>query len=339
MRPATTATQLPQLVPERNQLPQVIHTMMDTYRLAGVNWLQVIRCGALPTAAVAGLQWMYFSWPGLASLLANLFGGLLATVIYAIGFHRVLLVSPALIRSTPLHMRAVRGFMLGLVAFIPVLLTVAGLWLLHLLIADALRQPTWLRALMPVGGMVTVLFASFSMVRFSFILPAIALDRSADLPSAMFYSKSQFWRLWSGLMLTLSPVLLIGVVLQMLGTVPGWVVALRSWGVWLAAIALGLIYLTLHYLDYVAPDLAFNRDPRYKVMQEGRHPLVKAMHRYLRFALAIWQLVMLFWQPAAATPARPMYRRRRAVRRLAAPHRKLAAPANQNTTSDHNHAA
>lgn len=331
MRPARTASQLPQIVAERAQLPQVLYAVMDTYRLAGVNWLQVIRCGALPTAAVAALQWLYLAFPNLGSLLANLFGALFATIVYAIGFHQVLLVSPTLLRHTPLHTRALRGFLLGLIAFIPVLLTVAGLWLLHILIADALRQPNWLRVLMPLGGMLTVLFASFSMVRFSFMLPAIALDRAADLPAAMYYSKTQFWRLWSGLMLTLAPVLLVAIGLQLAGNMPLWLIALRNWGIWLFTIALSLIYLTLNYLDYVAPDLVFSRDPRYRVIGQNDFwlKLRKNFCRFMRFATGLWQLALAFWHPMPAVhPFTQRYTRRRRMmrRRLAAPLRRLPMP-------------
>jgi hypothetical protein len=174
-----------------------------------------------------------------------------------------------------------------------------------------------------IGIIAGLALAAYTAVRFSVIMPAIALDEPIDLQSAIRATRGRAWQLWRGLLATLSPVLIIAAGLSFYVAKSGsasWAASSLQGFTVITAVPLAVVFLTLSYFRYIRKAAK----PRMKVI--GEPPLhVRLFYDVQRYFILSSRTVALFLKQCMPKPKakpKPQSMRRRPVVNPASANRK-----------------
>lgn len=285
----------------RGQAPGAWHAAEETYALVALNYKSVARVGAVPLLIVGTLQAIYAIYPTLMNLLLTVFGNLAATGMFAVGLQQMVASSVQhqlyRFRFANKHWRIAAA--VGLV-MIPVILLSLGILALGYVLAQNILAPTALGALLLVAIVAGLALAAYTAVRFSVIMPAIALDEPIDLQSAVRATRGRAWQLWRGLLATLSPVLLIAVALSFYAARTGsaaWAASSLQGFTVITAVPLSVVFLTLSYFRYVR----VGAKPKMKIIGEPSWYL-RAWYEVQRVFLLLGKTGALLMESLAPKP-------------------------------------
>jgi len=248
--------------------PTSWHSAQETYALVALNYKSVAKIGALPLLIVGTMQAIYAIYPTLLNLLLTVCGNMAATGMFAVGLQRMVASSVQhqlyRFRFADKKWRIAAAVML---AMIPVVLLSLGILALGFVLAQNLIAPSVLGILLLIGIVMGLGLAGYTAVRFSVIMPAIALDEPIDLQSAVRATRGRAWQLWRGLMATLSPVLIVAAGLAFYAARSGssaWAASSLQGFTIITAMPLSVVFLTLSYFRYVRREAK----PKMKIIGE-----------------------------------------------------------------------
>lgn len=239
----------------RGTTPGAWHAAGETYALVTLNYKSVAKLGAGPLIIVGTLQALYAIYPTLLNLLLAVCGNLAATGVFAVGLQRMVARSVQhqlyRFRFTSRPWRILSAVML---AMIPVVFLSLGILGLGYVLSQMITQPSLISALLLAGVVMGLALAAYTAVRFSVIMPAIALDEPIDLHSAVRATRGRAGQLLRGLLATLSPVLVAAVALSFYAVKSGagaWAASSLQGFTVITAVPLSVVFLTLSYFRYV----------------------------------------------------------------------------------------
>jgi len=330
MAPNVTRFRRRASAPARPQaaVPGAWHAAGETYALVTLNYKSVAKIGAVPLLIVGTLQALYAIYPTLLNLLLTVCGNLAATGMFAVGLQRMVArsVQHQLYRFRFAH-RAWRIAAMVMLAMIPVLLLSLGILALGYVLAQNLLSPSPIGFLLLVGIVAGLALAAYTAVRFSIIMPAIALDEPIDLHSAMRATRGRAWQLWRGLIATLSPVLIIAAGLAFYASRMGgaaWAASSLQGFTVITAVPLAVVFLTLSYFRYVRREAK----PKMKIIGEPAWHvrLWYEVQRAAGFGMKLMVLLFKLLMPKPKERAAPPRGASRTVRRPAQNAARYAAP-------------
>jgi len=292
---------------QQNTAPSSWHSAQETYALVALNYKSVAKIGAVPLLIVGTLQALYTIYPTLLNLLLTVCGNMAATGMFAVGLQRMVASSIQhqlyRFRFADKKWRIAAAVML---AMIPVVLLSLGILALGFVLAQNLIAPSVLGILLLIGIVMGLGLAAYTAVRFSVIMPAIALDEPIDLQSAMRATRGRAWQLWRGLMATLSPVLIVAAGLAFYAARSGssaWAASSLQGFTVITAMPLSVVFLTLSYFRYVRREAK----PKMKIIGEPAW-YVRAWYEVQRvffFSTRLMMLLMKQLQPKPKVKPQP----------------------------------
>jgi len=249
-------------------MPSSWSAAQETYALVTLNYKSVARIGAVPLLIVGTLQAIYAIYPTLLNLLLTVCGNMAATGMFAVGLQRMVAssVQHQLYRFR-FGARRWRITAAVMMALIPVILLSLGILALGYVLAQNITAPSVLGVLLLIGIVMGLGLAAYTAVRFSVIMPAIALDEPIDLQSAVRATRGRAWQLWRGLLATLSPVLIVAAILSFYASRHGgaaWAASSLQGFTVITAMPLAVVFLTLSYFRYVRREAK----PKMKIIGE-----------------------------------------------------------------------
>lgn len=252
----------------RGNAPGAFHAAKESYALVALNYRSVAKVGAVPLLIVGSLQALYAIYPTLLNLLLTVCGNLAATGMFAVNLQRMLAssVQHQLYRFTFAN-KKFRIIAAVCLAMIPIIMLSLGILALGYVLAQNLMAPSLLGILLLAGIVMGLGVAAYTAVRFSVLMPAIALDEPIDLQSAVRATRGRVWQLWRGLLATLSPVLIIAAILSFYAASSGsaaWAASSLQGFTVITAVPLSVVFLTLSYFRYVRG----NAKPKMKIIGE-----------------------------------------------------------------------
>lgn len=295
----------------RAAMPTSYQAAKETYALVTLNYKSVAKIGAVPLLIIGSLQALYAIYPTLLNLLLTVCGNLAATGMFAVGLQQ--LVARSVQNQLYRFRFGSKAWRIGAavcLALIPVVMLSLGILALGYVLAQNLIAPSLVGILLLIGIVVGLAVAAYTAVRFSVIMPAIALDEPIDLQSAVRATRGRAWQLWRGLLATLSPVLLIAAGLSFYAAKSGsaaWAASSLQGFTVITSVPLAVVFLTLSYFRYVRK----NAKPKMKIIGEPAWYL-RAWYDLQRYTKLIVQTAGLFFaqlkpKPKAAT-AQPLRR-------------------------------
>ncbi|HCM84381.1 MAG TPA: hypothetical protein PKW15_00215 [Alphaproteobacteria bacterium] len=303
-------------------VPTSWHAAKETYALVTLNYKSVARIGAVPLLIIGSLQTLYAIYPTLLNLLLTVCGNLAATGMFAVGLQQLVArsVQNQLYRFR-FGNRAWRIAAAVMLALIPVVMLSLGILALGYVLAQNLLAPSFLGILLLFGIVAGLALAAYTAVRFSVIMPAIALDEPIDLQSAVRATRGRAWQLWRGLLATLSPVLIIAAGLSFYTAKSGsaaWAASSLQGFTIVTSVPLAVVFLTLSYFRYVRREAK----PKMKVIGEPAFHIRMwyDLQRYVMLVLRTAGILLKQLQPKAKIKPAPQARRQEpTLRRQAAP--------------------
>jgi hypothetical protein len=248
--------------------PSAWHAANETYALVTLNYKSVARIGLFPLLIIGSVQTLYAIYPNLLNLLITVFGNLAAAGMFAMGLQQMVAKSVQhqmyRFRFGHRYWRVAAAVMLAL---IPIIFMAMGILALGYVLAQIMLSPSLLGVVLLVGIVAALALAAYTAVRFSVIMPAIALDEPIDLQSAIRATRGRAWQLWRGLLATLSPVLIITVMLAIYAGKTGasaWAASSLQGFTVITAVPLSVVFLTLSYFRYVRK----SAKPKMKIIGE-----------------------------------------------------------------------
>ncbi len=281
--------------------PSSWHAAQETYALVTLNYKSVARIGAVPLLIVGTLQALYALYPTLLNLLLTVCGNLAATGMFAVGLQRMV-ASSVQHQLYRFQFAAQRWRIITAVtmALIPVVLLSLGILALGYVLAQNLLAPSVLGILLLIGIVMGLGLAAYTAVRFSVIMPAIALDEPIDLQSAVRATRGRAWQLWRGLLATLSPVLIVAAGLSFYAARNGgaaWAASSLQGFTVITAVPLSVVFLTLSYFRYVRREAK----PKMKIIGEPAW-YVRAWYDMQRVFAFVAKVAVLAAQQFKAKP-------------------------------------
>lgn len=252
----------------RAAVPNAWHAAGETYALVTLNYRSVAKIGAVPLLIIGSLQALYAIYPTLLNLLLTVCGNLAATGMFAVGLQQ--LVARSVQNQLYRFRFGSKAWRIGAavcLALIPVVMLSLGILALGYVLAQNLMAPSFMGILLLIGITAGLALAAYTAVRFSVIMPAIALDEPIDLQSAVRATRGRAWQLWRGLLATLSPVLLIAAGLSFYAAKSGsaaWAASSLQGFTVITSVPLAVVFLTLSYFRYVRREAK----PKMKIIGE-----------------------------------------------------------------------
>ncbi len=236
------------------QLPVAWQAAKQTYALVGLNYKSVAKLGALPVVVIGGLQTLYSLYPTLINLALSLCGNLVATAVFAVGLNQLVMASQQnQLYRFRLGKRGFKYVTLTLMALIPVMLMTMGIFALGFVLARLINAPSFGYLPMLVATLLGLAVASYTAVRFSILLPAMYHDVAIDLHRILRSTRGQAKTIWLGLLLTLSPILVVTCLLLVVqigyGPFP-WVAGLLQGFTLISAVPLSVMFLAFNCHRY-----------------------------------------------------------------------------------------
>lgn len=294
----------------RAAMPTSYQAAKETYALVTLNYKSVAKIGAVPLLIIGSLQALYAIYPTLLNLLLTVCGNLAATGMFAVGLQQ--LVARSVQNQLYRFRFGNRAWRIGAavcLALIPVVMLSLGILALGYVLAQNLIAPSLVGILLLVGIVVGLAVAAYTAVRFSVIMPAIALDEPIDLQSAVRATRGRAWQLWRGLLATLSPVLFIAAGLSFYAAKSGsaaWAASSLQGFTVITSVPLAVVFLTLSYFRYVRK----NAKPKMKIIGEPAWYL-RAWYDLQRYTTLVLRTVGLFFaqlKPKARPAPQPVRR-------------------------------
>lgn len=309
-------------------VPSSYHAAKETYALVTLNYKSVAKIGAVPLLIIGSLQALYAIYPTLLNLLLTVCGNLAATGMFAVGLQQ--LVARSVQNQLYRFRFGSKAWRIGAavaLALIPVVMLSLGILALGYVLAQNLIAPSFVGILLLVGIVAGLAVAAYTAVRFSVIMPAIALDEPIDLQSAVRATRGRAWQLWRGLLATLSPVLVIAAGLSFYAAKSGsaaWAASSLQGFTIITSVPLAVVFLTLSYFRYVRREAK----PKMKIIGEPAWH-VRLYYDLQRYVTLVARTVGLFaaqFKPKAK-PATQSVRREPTLRKTVKPQSPWQRPA------------
>lgn len=280
-------------------VPSAWRSAGEAYALVTLNYKSVAKIGVLPLFIVGALQTLYAIYPTVLNLFLTVFGNLAAAGMFTVGLQQMVMKSKQnQLFKFQFAGRRVRGFVAVMLALIPVILLALGILALGQVLAQMITVPTVMGLGLVMAMMMGTALVAYTAVRFSVIMPAIALDEPIDLQSALRATRGRAWQLWRGLMATLSPVLIVAALLAFLAHRFGasaWAASGIQGFTVITSIPLAAAYLTVSYFRYIRR----TAKPKMKIIGEpGFSDRMKLrMKRYADFMSDLAALLQKQFKP------------------------------------------